>query len=87
MTAIELITKEDLRTFRTELLNDIKGLLKPGMGEHKQWLKSYEVRKLMNISPGTLQTLRINGTLRFSKIGGMLYYKLEDIQRLLEGGQ
>jgi len=87
MTAIEFITKEDLKTFRTELLNDIKGLLKPGLGEQKRWLKSYEVRKLMNISPGTLQTLRINGTLRFTKIGGMLYYKLEDIHRLLEGGQ
>ncbi|MET4139683.1 helix-turn-helix domain-containing protein [Pedobacter sp. UYP1] len=87
MTAIELITKEDLKTFRTELLNDIKGLLKPGVGAQKQWLKSYEVRKFLNISPGTLQNLRINGTLRFSKIGGMLYYKLEDIHRLLEGGQ
>ncbi len=87
MTAIELITKEDLKTFRAELLNDIKAILKPGTGESKKWLKSYEVRKLLNISPGTLQTLRINGTLRFSKIGGMLYYKLEDIHRLLEGGQ
>ncbi len=27
MTAIELITKEDLKTFRAELLNDISALL------------------------------------------------------------
>jgi hypothetical protein len=87
MTAIELITKEDLKTFRTDLLNDIKQLLKPGFGEQKKWLKSYEVRKLMNISPGTLQTLRVNRTLHFTKIGGILYYKQEDIQRLLEEGQ
>ncbi len=84
MTATELITKEDLKTFRMELLNDIKGLLKPGMGESKKWLKSYEVRKLLSISPGTLQTLRINGTLRYTKIGGILYYKTEDISKLLE---
>ncbi|MFI5137803.1 MAG: helix-turn-helix domain-containing protein [Sphingobacteriales bacterium] len=87
MTAIELITKEDLKTFKTELLTEIKQLLKPGTGESKKWLKSNEVRKLLNISPGTLQNLRINGALGFSKIGGMMYYKLEDIHKLLEGGK
>ncbi len=86
MTAIELITKEDLKNFKTELLTEIKQILKPGAGESKKWLKSNEVRKLLNISPGTLQNLRINGTLRFTKIGGMMYYKLEDIHKLLEGG-
>jgi len=29
--------------------------------------------------------LRVNGTLRYTKIGGLLYYKLEDIEKLLEG--
>ena len=84
MTALELITKEDLKTFRADLLNDIKILLKPAIGESKKWLKSYEVRKVLGISPGTLQTLRINGTLRYTKIGGILYYKSEDIGKLLE---
>jgi hypothetical protein len=60
--------------------------MQPGQGQSKQWLKSNEVRKMLNISPGTLQNLRINGTLRFSKIGGMMYYKLEDINKVLEGG-
>ncbi len=27
-------------------------------------------------SPGTLQNLRVNGTLRFTKIGGIHYYKV-----------
>jgi len=83
---VELITREDLKQFKNELLTEMKQLLKPGQGQSKQWLKSYEVRKLLNISPGTLQNLRINGTLRYTKIGGLLYYKLEDIQTLLEGG-
>ena len=85
MTASELITKEDLKTFKAELLTDIKQLLQPGQGQSKQWLKSHDVRKLLNISPGTLQNLRVNGTLRFTKVGGMFYYKLEDIQKVLEG--
>ena len=83
---IEFITKDDLRKIEN-LLGEIKVLLKPEQGQSKQWLKSAEVRKLLNISPGTLQNLRINGTLRYTKIGGMLDYKLEDITRLLEGGQ
>ena len=84
---VELITKQDLREFKNDLLNEIKQIIKPGQGQSKQWLKSLEVRKLLNISPGTLQNLRINGTLSYSKIGGMMYYKLEDIHKLLEGGQ
>ncbi len=84
---VELITKEDLKQFKTEMLTELKELIKPGQGQSKQWLKSAEVRKLLNISPGTLQNLRINGTLRYTKIGGMMYYKLEDINKLLEGGR
>ena len=80
---IEIITKDDLRRIEN-LLGEIKGLIKPGQAQSKQWLKSYEVRKLLNISPGTLQNLRVNGTLRYTKIGGLLYYKLEDIEKLLE---
>jgi len=82
---VELLTKEDLKNFKTELLNDIREIIKPGAGQSKQWLKSNEVRKMLSISPGTLQNLRINGTLRYTKIGGMMYYKLEDITRILEG--
>jgi hypothetical protein len=87
MTAIEIVTREDLKQFKSEMLTEIRQLIKPEQGQSKQWLKSAEVRKLLNISPGTLQNLRINGTLRYSKIGGMMYYKLEDITKLLEGGQ
>jgi hypothetical protein len=81
---VELITREDLKQFKNELLTEMKHLLKPGQGQSKQWLKSYEVRKLLNISSGTLQNLRVNGTLHYTKIGGLLYYKYEDITKLLE---
>lgn len=83
---LEVITKEDLREFKNEMLSEIKLLLQPGQGQSKQWLKSFEVRKLLKISPGTLQNLRINGTLRFTRVGSIMYYKQEDINKLLEGG-
>lgn len=87
MTAIELITKEDLKQFKGELLTEIKAILQPEQGQSKKWLKSSEVRKMLNISPGTLQNLRINGTLSYSKVGSIMYYKLEDINKVLEGNQ
>lgn len=86
MTAIELLTKDDLKIFKAEMLLEIKSMLNPDESQSKRWLKSNEVRKLLNISPGTLQNLRINGTLRFTRIGSIIYYKLEDINKLLEGG-
>ncbi len=87
MTAIELITREDLRIFKSELLDEIKRIVQVDSGSStKKWLKSIEVRKLLKISPGTLQNLRINGTLSFTRIGSIIYYKLDDINKLLEGG-
>jgi hypothetical protein len=86
--AAEIITKDDLNDFRDLLLNDFKTLLQGKQPhENAKWLKSYQVKNMLKISPGTLQNLRVNGTIRYTKIGGILYYKQEDIQRLLEGKQ
>lgn len=40
--------------------------------------------KLLGISPGTLQNLRINGTIPYTKIGGVLYYDHSEIMEVLE---
>lgn len=86
--ATEVITTDDLREFKIELLEDLKRLLKEHSGQpSKKWLKSYEVRKLLSISPGTLQNLRVNGTLPFTKIGGVIYYDYADIQAMLQSNK
>ena len=82
--AIEVVTKEDLQEFRHQLLDDLKQIINSNPQEQKQWLKSYEVKKLLKISPGTLQKLRINGTLSYTKIGSIIYYSYEDIEKLLD---
>ena len=82
--AVEILTKQDLIEFRTLLLNDFKEMMQSQPQQTKQWLKSSEVRKLLNISTGTLQTLRINKTLCYTKIGGIIYYGYKDIEKLLE---
>ena len=79
----QVVTKRDLLNFGNALLNEIKTTT--AVAEQRaQWLKSSEVRKLLKISPGTLQNLRINGTLHFNRIGGIIYYKYDDIKKMLE---
>ncbi|MGG7035739.1 MAG: helix-turn-helix domain-containing protein [Flavobacterium sp.] len=78
----QMVTKRDLLNFGNLLLSEIKNSSKED--KPTQWLKSTEVRKLLKISPGTLQNLRVNGTLSFKRIGGIIYYKYEDIEKMLE---
>lgn len=85
--AIEVITREDLNEFRSLLLEDLKELIQSKPEQTKQWLKSNEVRKLLNISPGTLQNFRINGTLSYTKIGGIMYYSNSDLEKLMESNK
>lgn len=85
--AVQVITLEDLNEFRSLLLNDLKEIIHSKPQQAKQWLKSKEVRKLLNISPGTLQNLRINGTLSYTKVGGIMYYDNADIEKLLNGNK
>jgi hypothetical protein len=80
----QIITTDDLREFKMELLEEIRAIVsEQKTATSKKWLKSVEVRKLLSISPGTLQTLRINGTLPYTRIGGTNYYNLTDIEKLL----
>jgi len=84
----QIATTDDLRELKIELLESIKQLLKEQNGQiTKKWLKSPEVRKLLGISHGTLQTFRINGTIPFTKVGGILYYDSQEIQRVMMEGK
>jgi len=84
----EIVTTDDLREFKIELIKEIKQLLAVHHGQpSKIWLKSFEVRKLLGISPGTLQNMRINGTLPYTKIGGVMFYDYDEIKKTLEKHQ
>ena len=38
---------------------------------------------MLNISPGTLQKFRHNGTLAYTKIGGLIFYEAGQIEKML----
>jgi hypothetical protein len=86
MMTNELLTREDLQHFRTQLLGELKEVLQQSKQSTKQWLKSSEVRKMLGISHGTLQNLRITRSLPYTKLGGIMFYKYEDIEKILEAG-
>jgi hypothetical protein len=80
----QLVTLGDLQEFKEDLLLSIKAIIQNNTPlPTKKWLKSYEVKKLLNISTGTLQNLRSNGTLPHTKIGGSIYYDADDLNRVL----
>jgi len=48
-----------------------------------KWLDNQEACMMLNISKRTLQSYRDNGTLPFSQINHKMYYKPEDVERVL----
>lgn len=82
------ITKTDLDNFADKIISEFKKILDSnGNGEQASsfdWMRSKEVRRLMGISPATLQNLRVAGKLRHRKIMGSYYYSRIDLQNLFE---
>jgi len=78
---IEVITREEFNSFKQEVLE----ALKPTSNNHeKKFLRSSEMRKMFNISAGTLQNMRINGTLPYSKVGTTILYDYEVVLAILD---
>jgi len=79
-----IITTDDLRDFKIELLDEIKKILIKQSGSGlKKYLKSSEVMDLLKISPGTLQNLRVNGTIPYTKMGSIIFYEADEIQKVM----
>jgi Helix-turn-helix domain len=80
----QIVTIGDLELFKKSLVDELKLLVESvaGSGE-KKWLRSSEVRKMLGISTGTLQNFRINRLLPFVRINKLIYYKYEDVEKML----
>lgn len=80
---LEFITKNDLLELKREIISEVSNLL-TGTNESKKWLKSADVRKMLSISPGTLQNLRVSRVLPFTKIGGTVFYDYNDVMKVMQ---
>ena len=81
-TINQLLTKEDLVEFRKNVVADIRELIIKSV-EKPTWIKSGEARQLLKISRSTLQLMRINGAISFTKLGNIFYYNYEDINKMM----
>jgi hypothetical protein len=80
-----IIQAELLRQKRISL-DDLSDEELDGLIEYsflEDWMDSQDVMQVLHISPRTLQTLRSNGTLPFSRIGNKIYYLRRDITKIL----
>jgi hypothetical protein len=85
MATTNIVTVEDLEAFKHSLVETLVNVLSErATTPARRWLKSHEVRRLLTLSPNTLQALRENGLLPFTKIGGVIYYDYDDIRKMLE---
>jgi hypothetical protein len=71
----KLISLDDLSDKEIENLSERAFL--------EDWIDGQEVMQKLKISPRTLQTLRSNGTIPYTRIGHKLYYLKQDIERIL----
>ena len=84
----ELISIKDLAAFGEEFLSEIKKIiLENEERSAKQWLKAAEVKKILRLTDGRLSYLRDRGFIPFTKLGGIIYYNLQEIEELLQSGK
>ncbi len=83
--SVTILTKEDLEEFKNELIIEMKDILETKNAKRKKWLKTHDVMEWLNVSAGTLQSMRISGKLKYSKIGGILFYDYDHLNDMLEG--
>ena len=82
--SIEHSTYEELLTSFNSFVNQMKAMASRGTDKRLgEWLDNQDVCQILNLSPRTLQTLRQNGTLAYSQIEHKIYYKPEDVERII----
>lgn len=82
---VYLISEKELNRFKQELLDEIREILNPQGQVKKKWIRSREVRKLLgNISHGKLQDMRNKGEIPFTRIGGTIFYNVDDVTKVMK---
>ncbi|MFQ6601848.1 DNA-binding protein [Flavobacterium sp. C3NV] len=83
----EIVTKDDLRQFGLLLFDKIKIIIQEinfthAESTHPEWIKTKVVRKMLDISAGSIQNLRVTQKVRYKKVLGSYYYNREDLKKL-----
>ena len=83
--SIEKKTFEELVTRLGQFVKRMDSINRQRNGRRmSEWMDNQDVCQALKISPRTLQTLRDSGRLPHSKINNRIYYRPEDVERLIE---
>ena len=85
--SVEILTKEDLNNFKVELVNLITEIISKGQPQKKEILSNEDVKDLLGISSGTIRKYRITGKISYTKIDNILYYKYDDVIKLIDSNR
>ena len=87
---LNILTTEDLKKFKEELFIELRQLIgsqtKTNNDKQREWLRTKEVCKLLGVSLSKLQYMRDNNEIKFTRIGGTIFYNAEEINKLLSSG-
>lgn len=87
--AIQKSTFDEMKNELEELLELAENATRKytSIFKEEKWLDNQEVCLMMSINKRTLQTYKDKGLLPYSKMNRKNYYKLSDVQALLQAGQ
>lgn len=83
MATIDLITKSDLIAFQTKIMDQLKSLIQP----EKEFITEAELISLFAFNKSTLAKMRMNGEIPYYKFGGKLFYKIVEVNSLINRNQ
>ena len=86
IVAIENKTFEQMKQHFEDFSRQVKNLCGDNQNKEK-WLGNDDVCSFLQISKRTLQSYRDNGILPYSQIGRKCYYKVSDVENLINQSQ
>lgn len=81
MNANELLTKRDLFEFEQRLFAKLANTQESK--KSRRYGRTKDIQKIFGISASTIQNLRNQGKISFTKMGGTIIYDLDDIEATL----
>ena len=89
IVAIERVSFDALRKKLEQIVSlaDNISLSSSDICIEKEWIEGKTLAASLNIPLRTLQSLRENGKLSFSTVGKKIYYKIAEVQKLLDLGR
>lgn len=88
--AVNILTTEDLKKFKEDLFIELRQILgvqaKQDNTKQREWLRTKEVCKMIGISLSKLQYMRDNNEIKYTRIGGTIFYNADEINKLLSSG-